>query len=718
MKYNIYFLFVVLQILLLTPTQGQTNIASPENVLVVYNGSDNTSSTIANYYKNARNIPAENVYPLYLPSSYLIGDKYVHLIDHNEVLILGNGNSTTDPNSIYNNTMQYVKTFITQPIEDYLNNTFINGVSLAEKIRFIVVCKGIPIKATSWVVDHSHINDLSRRGVSVNALISIINQSDPTFSITNSSFISSGYITNTFSNPYHAIENLDGTDYNFSYRFKTKTYINSSGIELNYLVSRLDGYNYDDVIALIDRSIDSDKSGQSVIVLDGDATSYTGKDVSACRTDVNLANQKLIGLNFLTEENVSDSVILGTSDNCIGYESSGSHSDALLYADYCVDVLSFNYSNGAIFNTYESFNGYAFDSINLGDNQNTFGKRQGHNFNPPSGPIHYQGLIADFIHAGGTGGESHVYEPTTQTVSDGEYLFPSYAMGYSLVEAIYMGIPYLAYRNLVIGDPLTTIAWGKQTLTSDLNWSGSNLVTGEIDISDLKTLTVANNSIINLRHQGFITGEGKLILGQNVTFNLYSWDKGLFLSYDSDNPRLVWGAHPTLGSGANYRVYRKLGSNASWVLITTTTSKEYKDLEMQFSEIGDQLDNLFYKVVAFSELPGTYESNIVACTGNKAPKKIKANQNLNSPVEYSLEQNYPNPFNPTTQINYSIKEAGLVQLKVYDILGKEIATLVNENKEAGNYSIGFNAAELPSGVYIYQLTTPGFSQVRKMILAK
>ncbi|MBP9580621.1 MAG: T9SS type A sorting domain-containing protein, partial [Ignavibacterium sp.] len=79
---------------------------------------------------------------------------------------------------------------------------------------------------------------------------------------------------------------------------------------------------------------------------------------------------------------------------------------------------------------------------------------------------------------------------------------------------------------------------------------------------------------------------------------------------------------------------------------------------------------------------------------------------------------YPNPFNPTTQINYSIKEAGLVQLKVYDILGKEIATLVNENKETGNYIIDFNAAELPSGVYIYQLTTPGFTLARKMILAK
>ena len=139
---------------------------------------------------------------------------------------------------------------------------------------------------------------------------------------------------------------------------------------------------------------------------------------------------------------------------------------------------------------------------------------------------------------------------------------------------------------------------------------------------------------------------------------------------------------------------------------------------MQFSVIGDEADNLFYKVIAFSELPGTYESNIVACTGNKAPKKIIANQNLNSPVEYSLEQNYPNPFNPTTQINYSIRETGLVQLKIYDILGKEVATLVNENKEAGNYSIDFNASELPSGVYIYQLTTPGFTQARKMILAK
>jgi len=104
-----------------------------------------------------------------------------------------------------------------------------------------------------------------------------------------------------------------------------------------------------------------------------------------------------------------------------------------------------------------------------------------------------------------------------------------------------------------------------------------------------------------------------------------------------------------------------------------------------------------------------------------------AEVNILLPAEFSLSQNYPNPFNPSTKIKFTIPQSpllggdgrgGLVTLKVYDILGTEIATLVNENKEAGNYSIDFNAAELPSGVYIYQLTTPGFTQARKMILTK
>lgn len=86
--------------------------------------------------------------------------------------------------------------------------------------------------------------------------------------------------------------------------------------------------------------------------------------------------------------------------------------------------------------------------------------------------------------------------------------------------------------------------------------------------------------------------------------------------------------------------------------------------------------------------------------------------------EYKLLQNYPNPFNPITNISYKVKEKGIVSLKVYDILGKEAATLVNETKEAGSYSTSFNGADLPSGIYIYSLKVNNFIQNNKMVLIK
>ncbi len=79
---------------------------------------------------------------------------------------------------------------------------------------------------------------------------------------------------------------------------------------------------------------------------------------------------------------------------------------------------------------------------------------------------------------------------------------------------------------------------------------------------------------------------------------------------------------------------------------------------------------------------------------------------------------YPNPFNPTTTITYSIQEPGLVNIKVFDLTGQEVADLVNEEKEAGNYSIKFDASGLPSGIYIYKIDTGNFTQSRKMLLMK
>lgn len=88
------------------------------------------------------------------------------------------------------------------------------------------------------------------------------------------------------------------------------------------------------------------------------------------------------------------------------------------------------------------------------------------------------------------------------------------------------------------------------------------------------------------------------------------------------------------------------------------------------------------------------------------------------PGEYKLEQNYPNPFNPSTKIKFAVPVSSFVRLKVYDVLGKEIAELVNNELKSGTYEYNWNAALYPSGVYFYRLETESFSEVKKMLLVK
>lgn len=88
------------------------------------------------------------------------------------------------------------------------------------------------------------------------------------------------------------------------------------------------------------------------------------------------------------------------------------------------------------------------------------------------------------------------------------------------------------------------------------------------------------------------------------------------------------------------------------------------------------------------------------------------------PSEFNVSQNYPNPFNPSTKIIYSIKQDDLVTLKIYDILGREIRTLVNEFVPAGNYEVEFDASLLPSGLYIYKIQSGNFTDAKKMLLIK
>ncbi|MEO8666126.1 MAG: T9SS type A sorting domain-containing protein, partial [Ignavibacteria bacterium] len=90
----------------------------------------------------------------------------------------------------------------------------------------------------------------------------------------------------------------------------------------------------------------------------------------------------------------------------------------------------------------------------------------------------------------------------------------------------------------------------------------------------------------------------------------------------------------------------------------------------------------------------------------------------NLPDNFKLSQNYPNPFNPTTKISFNIPKSGLVTLKIYDMVGKEVATLVNEVKNIGNYEVEFNGSNLSSGTYFYRMESTNFVDTKKMILIK
>jgi hypothetical protein len=130
---------------------------------------------------------------------------------------------------------------------------------------------------------------------------------------------------------------------------------------------------------------------------------------------------------------------------------------------------------------------------------------------------------------------------------------------------------------------------------------------------------------------------------------------------------------------------------------------------------GGKMDEfrMYRRALGQAEISATWNTDIGDCelvpvTGN----------NNEVPMRYSLEQNYPNPFNPTTKINFSIPKSNMVDLRVYDVLGREVAVLVNSNVVAGNHSVSFDASSLATGVYFYTLVSGDFRETKKMLLVK
>lgn len=231
--------------------------------------------------------------------------------------------------------------------------------------------------------------------------------------------------------------------------------------------------------------------------------------------------------------------------------------------------------------------------------------------------------------------------------------------------------------------------------------------------------------------------------GSLLWSNVYQNIAGFRIEVGSDNQPVVCGFPNPNSFGSTFL---KVDGNGNIVWFNPDADSSFS-LMLHAKLIMDQDDNIFLAAGTLTEMavckvnsngssawtitmPGSYANDIVLGDNNNiyvvGGNTAKINQGGVTPLSddkltpngYILEQNYPNPFNPSTNIRFRITTEEFVNLKVFNILGVEIATLVDEVLPAGSYNIKFNAEQINSGVYFYTLNTDNFKSTRKMILTK
>jgi hypothetical protein len=198
---------------------------------------------------------------------------------------------------------------------------------------------------------------------------------------------------------------------------------------------------------------------------------------------------------------------------------------------------------------------------------------------------------------------------------------------------------------------------------------------------------------------------------QSFTSEVFGNDVQLFWSTATETNNKGFEIHrKNLGDRSQESEWEELGFVPGFGTSTEVHHYSFMDESLQSGDYQYRLKQI--------DFDGTFEySNIIDVT-------------IDAPAIFSLEQNYPNPFNPTSKIKYSIadvianpaeigmKQSQFVTLKIYDVLGNEVATLVNEQKPAGTYEVEFDGTGFPSGVYFYQLKAGDYINTKKMILMK
>lgn len=241
---------------------------------------------------------------------------------------------------------------------------------------------------------------------------------------------------------------------------------------------------------------------------------------------------------------------------------------------------------------------------------------------------------------------------------------------------------------------------------------------------------------------GYLTRSGDTIFGMTQLGGANNEGVLFSMKEDGSNFQLLHsfgtgtdGSFPygslALSNGFLYGTTREGGTNDNGTVFRISTSgADYETLHSLNRAVTGEfpIDNVVLNpegshLYFFSQRGGVYDTsgtNSYGTINMLYDLKSIGIQTISSsiPDRFHLEQNYPNPFNPSTNIKFSLTDASHVSLKVYDISGKVAATLVNSFQNVGTYSVSFNAAGLPSGVYFYTLETDGFTSTKKMVLLK
>lgn len=236
--------------------------------------------------------------------------------------------------------------------------------------------------------------------------------------------------------------------------------------------------------------------------------------------------------------------------------------------------------------------------------------------------------------------------------------------------------------------------YGAYKLTAE--YTPTTLANDSEPNNEIATAVTILPDVIKTGHIGYYTN------GNTDTYDFYvftitsSWDS-LYVRVDTDTADIDLGLYN--GSGSNL-------ANAG----------AYGRKEI-LSYPNAQAGTYYIRVYKYSG-QGSYAIKLTNRYPHNPVTDVKEENELLLPLEYSLYQNYPNPFNPTTTIKYDIPDFSFVSLKVYDILGNEVATLVNQQQSAGSYKVDFNGGNLSSGIYFYRIDAGKYSQTKKLMLVK